>query len=47
MYLLAAIILNYNRDKIIKEPLTNVVIAKLLKKKVISNHSKPNQDGSL
>lgn len=47
IYLVAAIILNYYRDKIIKEPLTNVVIAKLLKKKVISNHSKPNQDGSL
>lgn len=47
LYLLLAIILHYFRDQIIKAPLTNVVIAKLLKKKKLSNNSKPNQDGVL
>lgn len=46
-YLILAIMLHYNRDKIIKEPLTNVVIAKLLKTKSVSNNSKANQDGVL
>jgi len=36
-YLLLALILHYNRDTIIKVPLTNVVIAKLLKTKLVSN----------
>lgn len=47
LYLLLAIILHYYRDQIIKAPLTNVVIAKLLKKKSLSNNTKPNQDGIL
>ncbi|MES2240047.1 MAG: hypothetical protein V4497_07280 [Bacteroidota bacterium] len=46
-YLILAIILHYNRDKIIKAPLTNVVIAKLLKTKSVSNNSKAKQDGVL
>ncbi|MGA9637440.1 hypothetical protein [Flavobacterium sp.] len=32
-YLILVIIINYNKDKIIKVPITNLVIAKLLKTK--------------
>lgn len=46
-YLILALILHYQRDKLIKEPLTNVVIAKLLKSKSVSNDSKTNEDGDL
>ncbi|MDO7172343.1 hypothetical protein [Mariniflexile sp. AS56] len=45
LYLLLTIFLNYNRDKIIKTRITNLVIAKLLKSK--SKKSKPNPDGIL
>ncbi len=47
VYLLAGLILHYNRDKFIKEPLTNVIIAKLLKNKVHSNTNKDDQDANL
>lgn len=40
LYFLLALVLHYFRDYIIKTPLTNVVIAKLLKKKSVSNNSK-------
>lgn len=48
LYLITAIILHYFRDNIIKVPLTNIVIAKLLKSKSESNtNSKDNQDDIL
>ena len=40
LYLVFIIVINYYRDKLIKMPLTNLVIAKLLKKKSASNNSK-------
>ncbi|WP_308992358.1 hypothetical protein QLS71_000815 [Mariniflexile litorale] len=47
IYLIVTVILNYNRDKIIKVPITNLIIAKLLKSKSASNNSKTSQDGIL
>jgi hypothetical protein len=47
LYLLFIIVINYYRDKLIKMPLTNLVIAKLLKTKAASNNSKNQQDGVL
>lgn len=46
-YLILAIVLNFNRDNFIKVPLTNVIIAKLLKSKSVSNSSNDKQDGIL
>ncbi|MEO8254547.1 MAG: hypothetical protein ABI554_09195 [Flavobacterium sp.] len=45
IYLVLIIILNIYKDKIIKMPITNLVIAKLLKSKSISNNSKNQGDG--
>jgi len=47
IYLLLIIVINSNKDRIIKIPLTNLVIAKLLKSKSHSNESKTNEDGVL
>ncbi|MCW2119995.1 hypothetical protein [Flavobacterium sp. 7A] len=47
IYLILALILHFKRDSIIKVPLTNVIIAKLLKSKVVANNSKESTDGSL
>lgn len=47
IYLLLIIVINSSKDKIIKTPLTNLVIAKLLKSKSKSNESKTNEDGVL
>lgn len=47
IYLFLIIVINYNKDKIIKTPITNMVIAKLLKSKSMSNSSKTTQDGIL
>lgn len=45
IYLLITIIVSSSKDKIIKVPITNLVIAKLLKTKSKSNHTKTNTDG--
>ncbi|MFA9188628.1 hypothetical protein AAGV33_14565 [Flavobacterium sp. FBOR7N2.3] len=47
IYLVLVIIINYNKDTIIKTPITNLVIAKLLKSKQKSKTSKTTQDGIL
>lgn len=47
IYLLLLIVVNFYRDKIIKIPITNLVIAKLLKSKSMSNSSKTPQDDIL
>ncbi len=47
IYLLLIIVINFYKDKIIKMPITNLVIAKLLKSKSMSNSSKTKQDGIL
>ena len=47
MYLVLIIVINCYRDKLIKMPLTNLVIAKLLKTKSAANNSKNQQDGIL
>jgi len=47
IYLLLIIIINANKDRIIKIPITNLVIAKLLKSKSTSNGSKIKEDGIL
>lgn len=47
IYLILIIIINYYRDKLIKMPLTNLVIAKLLKTKSMSTNSKNQEDGVL
>ncbi|WP_445731410.1 hypothetical protein [Mariniflexile sp.] len=47
IYLIVALILHYNRDKIIKVPITNLVIAKLLKTKSVPTSSKAAPDESL
>lgn len=46
-YLFLIIIVNHHRDRIIKMPITNLVIAKLLKSKSMSNSDKTNSDGFL
>lgn len=47
IYLVLIIVINCYRDKLIKMPLTNLVIAKLLKTKSAANNSKNQQDGIL
>jgi hypothetical protein len=47
IYFLLIIIINANKDRIIKIPITNLVIAKLLKSKSTSNGSKIKEDGIL
>lgn len=47
MYLILIIVINYYRDKLIKMPLTNLVIAKLLKTKSMSKKNKDEQDDIL
>lgn len=47
IYFLLIIIINVNKDRIIKIPITNLVIAKLLKSKSTSNGSKIKEDGIL
>ncbi|KDN54542.1 hypothetical protein [Flavobacterium seoulense] len=47
IYLLFIIVLKANKDSIIKTPITNLVIAKLLKSKSMSNDSKSKEDGVL
>ena len=47
IYLLLIIVINSSKDALIKTPLTNLVIAKLLKSKSKSNESKTNEDGVL
>lgn len=45
IYLVLTVIFSYNRDKIIKTPITNLIIAKLLKTKPRSNNSNIHPDG--
>lgn len=47
LYLILIIVINHYRDQLIKLPLTNLVIAKLLKTKSMSNKSKNEQDDVL
>ncbi|AWG21606.1 hypothetical protein FFWV33_08700 [Flavobacterium faecale] len=46
-YLVFALLFHFRRDQIVKVPLTNVIIAKLLKSKTTTNNSKDTQNGSL
>lgn len=47
LYLVFALLFHFRRDQIVKVPLTNVIIAKLLKSKTSTNESKETQNGSL
>ena len=47
IYLLVTIIVSVSREKIIKVPITNLIIMKLLKKKTRSNHIKTEAHGVL
>lgn len=47
VYLLLTILLNVFRNVLVKVPVTNLIIAKLLKSKLKSKISKINEDGNL
>lgn len=47
LYLVFALLFHFRRDQIVKVPLTNVIIAKLLKSKTSTNESKETKNGSL
>lgn len=47
IYLLITILLNTYKNKLVKLPVTNLIIAKLLEKKLRSNISNSNQNGIL
>ncbi|MBP0903669.1 hypothetical protein ACFSKN_03705 [Mariniflexile gromovii] len=47
IYLLITVILSVSRNKIIKVPITNMIISKLLEEKKRSNNIKTEEDGVL